>query len=180
MERFVASGEFTWENISIYSNHAIKVRGGGDNTGATISATTVANDAIFVPILVVTAKQAERGFWYNAAGALAGNVDVGIFNVGGLKICSTGSVALSGINAIQDAAMATPTIIPPGQYYMGIEFSTSTANNSQAHAASILSRYWGVMRQAVGSFPLPATATFAAWTSTILPAFGISFSTVDN
>lgn len=145
-------------------------------TGAPASATgPAANQAIFVPFVVTDPYVAHRGWWWNGSVATnAGNVSVGIYDASGTRLATTGSVAASGNSVIQTAAFTADVTLYPGQvYYMAIEFSASGLNSTTAYASNLTMRMAGLLTQAVGANPLPANATFATWSSQVVPEFGI-------
>lgn len=146
----------------------------GTGAGVPASATSPsANQAIYVPFIVTTTATFTRGFWWNGS-APGGNTCVGIYDEAGVRQATTGSVASSGASAVQSAALSASVTLTPGRYYMAIQFSAATANGTAGYGPTVLFRMVGLFTQAVGSFPLPANATFATWTSFLLPHFGIT------
>lgn len=142
---------------------------------AVVSSTTVANLAIYVPIVVSTPATFTRGFWQNGSVATnAGNACVGIYNPAGTQLATTGAVAASGNSIIQSAVLTASVSLTPGTYYMAISYSASGANGTSGFAGSGQSRFAGLYLQAVGSHPLPSPATFATWASNVVPLFGIT------
>ena len=135
-----------------------------------------ANQAIYVPFYVTERKSWDRGFWFNGSVATnAGNASVGVYDTAGNQRATTGNVAASGNSIIQTAVFTASVTLDPGTYYMAIEFSASGVNSTTGWAASAISgRLIGAYTQAVGSNPLPATATFATWSSMVIPVYGIS------
>jgi hypothetical protein len=135
-----------------------------------------ANQAIYVPIVVTTPATFTRGFWYNgSAPDGTNNVSVGIYTPDGTRQATTGNVALSGASVIQSAALTANYAAPSGLYYMAIEYSVGAdANGCVAFGSSVAYKNAGAYTQAVGSNPLPATATFATWTAMVMPVFGIT------
>lgn len=134
-----------------------------------------ANEAIYVPFVVTEPTTWTRGFWYNGSvGANQGNVCIGIYDEAGNRLATTGAVAASGA-AIQSAAFTASVFLQPGNYYMAYSPSASGINAIMGYTASLpRGRYAGCYRQAVGSHPLPSTATFATWTSLVMPVFGVA------
>lgn len=135
-----------------------------------------ANQAIYVPFIVPTPSTFTRGWWWNGSVATnAGNVSVGIYDESGARLATTGAVAASGNSVIQSAAFTASVELVAGTYYMAILFSASAVNSTTAFGASAShGRACGLYTQATGASPLPATATFAAWSSQVLPYFGIA------
>lgn len=137
-----------------------------------------ANTAIFIPLLIGTVMTFQRGWWANGA-AVAGNIDVGIYDTAGARLGSTGTVAQAGTSTIQTAAFTAAITLTPGRYYMAM--ASNTSGVTQKVSANITlpaatARALG-MRQMATAFVLPATATYANPTGTFFPLFGISTKT---
>ena len=133
---------------------------------------TTANDAIYIPFYIQVSLTAYQMAIENAA-TVAGNVDVGIYDVNGVQLVSSGSVAMAGATAIQTLDI-TDTVLNPGTYYMAFASNSTTATffgNSAATAEFL--RMYGVRQQAT-AFALPATATFAVPTRTQVPNLAIA------
>jgi len=112
--------------------------------------------------------------------SVSGNVDVGIYSAEGTRIASSGSTAQAGASSIQTIAL-TSTILAPGQYYIALAFDNSTGTTAITALATFqFARAYGVLKQAT-AFPLPATAVFAACTTTTdrqIPMIGVQVSAV--
>lgn len=136
-----------------------------------------ANQAVFVPFVVTTPRTFQRGFWINGTvPANLGNVSIGIYDEAGNRLATTGNVAAAGASVLQGAAFAAAVTLGPGRYYMAFESTgASGATAVTGYASNAAERRSGLYTQAVGANPLPATATFATWTTGIVvPVFGIS------
>lgn len=125
-----------------------------------------------VPFTLQKTITVVKGFWYNGA-TLGSNVDVGIYNNSASKLCSTGSVAQAGTNALQEAVLTGTLTLTPGRYYLALSLSVSTGTIFSAVPNVNLLKSLGAF-QAASSFPLPATATPAVVSAAILPYFGVS------
>lgn len=145
-------------------------------TAPTTQTGPAANLAIYVPFATTSPETWTRGWWYNGSVATnQGNVAVGIYNAAGTRLATTGAVAAAGNSVIQDAAFSASVFLSPGMYYMAWEASASGVTSCFGYAASLpRGREAGAYIQNVGSHPLPATATFATWSSQIMPVFGIA------
>jgi hypothetical protein len=130
-----------------------------------------ANEAIYVPFYISETATFQRGHVYNGATA-AGNWDIGIYNEAAARLASTGAVAMSGINAVQTIAFTASVTLFPGRYYMALANTLGTATVF-ASAAALTFIHSGPYLQ-LTAHPLPATATFATWVSTIGPCFAVS------
>lgn len=145
------------------------------NTSASV-AWPSANQAIYVPILIPQTATFIKAFWANGT-AVAGNVDVGLYNSSFVRVASTGSTAQSGTSDLQEVDI-TDFTIGPGHYYLGISASSGSAT-FYAYTATDAARlpYCGVLQEA-SALPLPAPATPVAVTQLILPLFGFSRRTL--
>lgn len=146
-------------------------------TGGAASRTgNAANMAIYAPIVTTERETWGYGFWWNGSVATnAGNVSVGVYDTAGTQLATTGNVAASGNSVVQAAVFTASVVLNPGSYYVGWMLTTGAGLNAIfGYAASLEFTELGVLQQAVGSNPLPATATFATWSSQVLPIFGIS------
>ena len=143
-------------------------------SGATFTWPT-ANRAIYVPFvspvdLVVVKMFVENGATVN------GNVDIGVYDMGGNQVAAAGSTVQAGTSTIQIIDTADFTLVA-GRYYMALASSSATstfARSGQPGAAVIGAM--GVLQQA-SAFALPATATFAANAFTSVPMFGLAMIT---
>lgn len=160
---------------SLWASYSGAITAGGQGTPASATG-NAANEAVYVPFMVTQTATFTRGFWWNGSVATnAGNVAVGIYDEAGVRQATTGAVAASGNSVVQSAAFAASVTLSPGMYYMAISFSASGVNSTTANAASLpIGRFCGLYRQAVGSHPLPTNATYATWTSQVVPVFGVA------
>jgi len=132
------------------------------NLAATSGAWPVADTAFFIPFAIPYHYVIERFFWANGA-TVGHNVDVGVYNLEGTKLCSTGSTVSSGASAIQYAAISgfSSWILPPGRYYFGHACGgTTTAVMTTTTITANAMRLGGVLQQAT-ALPLPATMASA-------------------
>ncbi len=137
-----------------------------------------ANLAIYVPFRIWSPYLVNTLWWANGT-ATNGNTDVGIYSVGGTLITSAGSTAQTTVSTIQKVALGTPIVLSPGSYYMAMAASTGTTCQYMrvGQATNATWQLCGWAQQAT-AFPLPATATFAAFAQTYQPFFGIATATV--
>lgn len=140
-------------------------------TAPSNSSWSAANRAIYVPVRVpfrVTIAQIIIG-----AGATAsGNFDVGIYTRDGSRLVSSGSTAKGSLT--EQVIDITDTDIGPGLYYLAMAADgTGVYSQYSFLGASPLplqkARMVGALMEE-SAFPLPATATFAALTSSTLPS----------
>lgn len=133
-----------------------------------------ANRAIYVPFSLSAPYQVSRVWWANGATA-TGNVDCGIYTIGGTRLASTGSTAQAGTSVVQSVALSQ--LLLPGAYYMALVLSSTSGTILRAALAVVGCQSLGVAQQAT-ALPLPATATFATVASAFMPLFGIASASV--
>lgn len=143
----------------------------GMNTGGGASAAwPSANLAIFIPIRL-TAPVTVYKMAIGAGATAAGNFDVGIYDIGGNRLVSSGATAKGA--SVEHILNVTDTRIGPGLYYLAM--SADGTNNYILITPSGTSpvplqktRAYGVLAMAT-AYPLPATATLAAATVAPFP-----------
>lgn len=135
-----------------------------------------ANKAFYIPISVGGIVTIRKMFIVNGA-TLSGNVDVGIYDRGGVRLVSIGSTAQAGISVVQEFDI-TDTILKPGLYYLACAIDNATATIEHVGPALNVAMGLGIAEQ-TSAFPLPATATFGALTGTTrVPFIGATQRTV--
>jgi len=140
---------------------------------------STANKAIYFPLRLSKPFPVRLLWWANGA-AVSGNVDVGVFGADlSTKIVSTGAVAQAGVSTVQSAAPSpAPFWLPPGQYYLGLSASSTTATFQMPSATIAQLIQLGVGEQ-LTAHPLPATATAVRVSAVKLPLCGLaSVSTI--
>lgn len=145
----------------------------GGSSLATSTAWGTANLAWYLPFSLPWSYTVRRLFLLNGATA-SGNIDFGIYSVGGTKLGSTGVFAQTGTTVIQYASLASPLVLPAGNYFCGISLSSATGTVAMnINITANLGRLMGLYQQAT-AHPLPSPATFAAWNSTGYPLIGFT------
>lgn len=133
----------------------------------------VANQACYVPLRLPFPYNVRRLFWGNGT-TVGGNASIGIYTSDGGQIYGSASTVTSGASALQYVTPATDILLPPGNYYIGISFSGTTAVAwGWAGVLATGGRLNGLYQQA-SAVPMPSPATFAAWNSVGLPLVGIT------
>ena len=149
--------------------------------GGATSATWPANDkAYYYPFRLhefVTARQLL--FWVGATSS--GNIDVAIYDSQLNRIVAAGSTAMSAtVNTWQEINI-TDTVLPPGDYYLGVACSTTagTCFMSAGLADEQALSKWPIYEQA-SALPLPNPAVPVLCTDATPPvmAVGIQFASV--
>lgn len=126
-----------------------------------------ANRALYCPIVVQqTVTVYQMSF---VTGASAGNYDIGIYEIGGARIVSTGSTAVPAAGlALADI---TNTTLTPGVYFLALVCSTITTltvNRYTGMGAEVW-RACGLQQENLGATTLPSTATFASPATDYVP-----------
>ena len=166
-------------NISPYSPESIGVA----IAAAGVTAVTfnnnnpTTNKAWFFPFVIGQTITAAKLFILNGT-AVAGNIDLGIYDSTFARLVSTGSTAQAGTSAIQSVDIAD-TVLTAGLYYLAYAGDTAAGQTffgvlSQIAAAAMVSA--GCFMQ-TSAFALPSTATPASidpGVSAALPIFGLS------
>lgn len=103
----------------------------------------------------------------------SGNIDLGIYAPDGTRLGSTGSVAQSGTNVVQNVALTATLTLARGWYYFAYAIDNGTGTFL---AANIASHQWRITgnRLVTSTFPLPATLTMTPlvnnhrWAKTVI------------
>lgn len=133
----------------------------------------VANTAIFVPFTVdepVTAYKMSMATGNTASG----NLDLGIYDLYGTRLVSSGSFAQAGVSI--NLADITDTLLNPGYYFMAGVADNLTATYLASATPIVPLSALGVMEMA-SAFPLPGTATFTRVTGAYLPLITVHLRT---
>lgn len=146
------------------------------NYSGTSTAWPSANLAIFIPMRLARPEVAYK-ITIGAGTTAAGNFDVGIYDAFGNRLVSAGATAKAA-STEQDINIAD-TRIGPGLYYLGM--SADGTNNymgaSPAGSSPVpvqRARLAGTLEMA-SAYVLPATATFAARTTSFIPSINVRF-----
>lgn len=139
------------------------------NSGTLAARDWIANLVSYTPFVLPFPYPLKRFFWINGSTITSTNVDCGIYTVGGAKLASTGSVAMSGANSVQYAAPTATMLLAPGMYYIAwtCDNTTARANAQALSSAATQGGLAGLLQETTGGFGLPATMTPVAWAQTI-------------
>lgn len=135
------------------------------------------NTAILVPFGIAEAITVLK-LWVQNGTAVAGNIDLGIFNPDGTMVINKGSTAQANTSTIQELDI-TDTVLMPGRYYMGITSDTSGATQkvfTTTIAVGGIGSAMGVLQAAQG--PALANLTLATFAQTAIPYFGLTARTL--
>jgi hypothetical protein len=128
-----------------------------------------AQRAIFVPFRLSWQFMVRRMAWVNTN--TTGTLDVGVYALDGTRLCSTGAVTRTGANVLQSAAVTAPLMLGPGTYYFA-SLCSSAAGTLIGLVATIATwdpRCHGLAKLDAGANTLPAVATLASYTDTVIP-----------
>ena len=130
-----------------------------------------ANLAIYAPVVIDEDTKVTQLWTVNGA-AVAGNVDIGLYSVDGVRLASAGSTAQSGVNLMQKFDI-TDLYLGPGTYYLAVSLSdAATATlGGQTQTTAVWGKIVGLAEE-TSALPLPAVATFATYTRLFLPLIG--------
>lgn len=96
------------------------------------------NLALAVPFVVHGNYVVKRLWWLNGS-AVAGNVDVGVYNSSFVRLISTGATAQAGVDTLQSVDVADTTIAA-GQYFMAISASNTVTARFGGRAGGSVAR----------------------------------------
>ena len=137
------------------------------------------NLALFYPFrLYDWATAYQLLFWVGATSS--GNIDVGIYDSQKNLIVSAGSTAMSAtVNTVQELNIAD-TVLPPGDYLLGVACSTTGGTTfTTATADELLLSVHPIYEQASAlPLPDPCVPVSTTQTSTARVVCGIQFRTV--
>jgi len=121
-----------------------------------------ANRALYWPVHIPSPFLAARAF-HCQAGNNTGNVDIGIYDINGNRLVSTGSTARGSTNVAQYIDI-TDTWLSPGDYYWAMVGSSTSGQTNGVSASAPLLRADGCLKEDLGATTLPSSmnpATFA-------------------
>jgi hypothetical protein len=126
-----------------------------------------ANLAIFVPFRIAEITTVYK-MACGTGSATTGNFDLGIYDLSGNLLVSTGSTAKTSATS-ERVVDVTETTLLPGAYYLAMAVDTaSAAYVGYTLVNAELGKLFG-MREVASAFPLPSTVTFATSTGTVVP-----------
>jgi len=162
-------------NISGFNICSV-VAGLGQQPTMSSSTWPAANRAVFIPFRLAVPITVTQ-FWLLNGETVPGteHFDIGVYDLAGTKIASTGSTDQTGVSVLQTVDV-TDFTIGPGGFYLACAMDTNTATILDIWPTLECCRLVGLAEQA-SAFPLPATATLAVITFNSIQAFGLSTRT---
>src|SRR5262245_50263238 len=147
-------------------------------TSAGACQTNVGEAALGVSRIVYCPFELERVSRFTTAWVFNGvgggsNWDIGVYNEDGTRLWSSGSTAYSANSVPQTFTISGGLTLGRGAYYLAIV--TQSNNHCYGFSGALTQDFFpcGPLQQA-STFPLPATATFAAMTTAFVPMIGIT------
>lgn len=136
------------------------------------------NVALYMPVHMPAGFTVARFLVANGTN-LTGTVDIGLYNIEGTRLLSTGNTARAGASAVQYVDV-TNTYFPAGHYYLALVASSTTGTYGaivlDGTIGSAEARTFGALQEALGSAVLPATMAPAAYADTDVFFFGFTQS----
>lgn len=148
----------------------------GNFPGVTNTAWPTASRAIFTPFEIYVPQSFTGIAIYNGATA-SGNMDVGVYDLLGNRLASSGSTAQTGITVFQIIPFTATVTLSPAVYMMAIAIDNITAT-IRATAPPIQWCEVKGLRQMASAFPLPSTATYAIPATALVPYISLMTGTV--
>jgi hypothetical protein len=148
----------------------------GTPFGLTASAVyPLADLAFYVPFLLCKPVLFSIVWCHNGT-AVAGNVDIRIYDASGVALTPSVQAAQVGINAIQTFVPANIPWMGPGLFYIGIVLSNAAGRlYSGTMFANEAPGVTGMAQEQLGvGAALPNNAAFASITGNYIPNFGVS------
>ena len=131
-----------------------------------------ANMVLYVPFVALSTTQVTQMFWYNGTGT--GNMELGIYTEDGIKLASSGVLAMSGTNTSQFYTFPTPVNLGEGLYFVAVVMNNTTNRLFSVTGTNPgFSEALGLYQQ-TGTFPLPANASFQNMTTNYIPFIGLT------
>lgn len=118
--------------------------------------TWVANQAVYMPLVLPWAYPVKRMFWFNGSTITTTNVDIGIYTIGGGKIFTAGATAQVGASAIQ--YVSCDFMLAPGSYWLAWSCNNTTARAWGVTLTAAQGAMLGLTSQGTAE-PLPASLT---------------------
>lgn len=145
--------------------------------GAAVAASALYPTAalgLFVPMRLTQRRTYVRAWWLNGT-AVAGNACLGVYTISGTtatQLQTTGATAQAGVSTMQTVTISWT--LDPGLYYLAFSHSEATTGQYwRAVFSGVVGRTNGLY-QAASQSPLAASPTVVAFSSTLLPYFGLA------
>jgi hypothetical protein len=166
-------GDFMLPTITTHDRLSVGVNLAAGAAAAPAAASWGTADLVeLVPFTVTRNFTVATVFWYNGS-AVAGSVQVGVYDSSFNLVFACTPASQAGVNALQLVSV-TPALLIPGQYFLALGASLSTATFFRS-SLSVTNRYRALgALQATASFPMPASVSPVAVTGLGPRLYGIS------
>lgn len=145
-------------------------------SGVPLSGAWGSTRIIYMPFRL-TERQTIKQIAYLKGATIAGNVDLGIYDINNTRIVSSGSTAMSAGANVAQVIDITDTTIGPGVFMMAIVLDDATGTVIRMSPGYVNAQALG-SRFEFGVYPLPVTASPARTTSGVLPVMALLTKTV--
>jgi|KBSSwiStaDraftv2_1062776.scaffolds.fasta_scaffold22086_4 hypothetical protein len=132
------------------------------------------NRALYFPVHLPAPFLVARGYLVND-GNNTGNVDIGVYTIGGTRLVSSGSTARGSTNATQYIDL-TDTWLSPGDYYWALVASSTSGVFTAVASGVSQCRADGMLQEDLGATTLPSSMSPAAIATANIPLFGFTQS----
>ena len=114
------------------------------------------------------------GCWVLNGAAVAGDIDIGIYDHAGTLLDSVGATAQAGVNVIQTigAVGGIDVVIGPGVFYLAMIANNAAATTYRLSVAMPVQAFGQAMQAAAWGPGLPANAVMAQNAAPYVPIFG--------
>ncbi len=135
-----------------------------------------ANVGVFIPFTIPEPVTFTKMFWGNGS-AVAGNIDVGLFDESGTRLVSIGTTAQATVSTIQVVDI-TDTTLARGRWYLGMTSDTSGATQKVLQAVPVggICQAFGLLKDTSCAPPLSTNAnpaTYVAYDLASIPLVGV-------
>jgi hypothetical protein len=137
----------------------------------------VANKALFFPFAVEEGVTVYRMTFY-AGNSGGGNFDVGIYDLLGNRIVSSGSFAGGAGAGAFNSADLVDTVLSPNYYFMAMACDVTGATSLIASVPSSIAMAHHGVCELVSGMPLPSVAALVKITSNFLPCLNVNLKSV--
>lgn len=167
----------TFSTIGDGYTHITPMSSEGMATTTTLSANVTwpsSNRAFYYPVRISRPVNLVKAFVCNGT-AVAGNFDIGLYDIGGRRLVSTGSTAQSGTSTIQTVTISLT--VAPGMYWLALVCSSTSARVYASTLSLPIAKAYGWRRENT-ALPLPATMTPVTYAGTNCFLFGVTARSV--
>jgi len=150
-----------------------------NGTAPTSLAWPSAGLALYIPEYIAAPGLVVGAFWQNGT-AVAGNVELALYDEDGNKLATTGLIAAATVSVPQYTAFASPVLVTTGRYYLAVVASSASQQFlawTTSAAATNVNRMFGILEQAGLGSGLPASWTPVTSARSYLPLVSLSFMT---